>query len=102
MAGCLSASLLRFGNQPQWIANEGGISRDRSNSLCQGPRNNKDRVQARNEVEPAGDAQRLSREPNPFIANCSSTFRHSSEHILKACINPCRITQRRIEVVDAT
>ena len=65
MAGCLSASLLRFGNQPQWIANHQEEYLEIAQTLfAQGPRNNKDRLLLRDEMKrsPVGDAQRLSRE----------------------------------------
>ena len=65
MAGCLSSSLLNYGEKTQWIAN------DQENYLkiaqvlfARGPRNKKDRISLRLDMQrsPVGDAQRLSQE----------------------------------------
>ena len=65
MAGCLSASLLKYGNQSQWIANQEEEYLEIAQTLfANGPRNKKDRVRLRQEMQrsPVGDAQRLSQE----------------------------------------
>ena len=54
MAGCLSASLLKYGNQSQWIANQEEEYLEIAQTLfANGPRNKKDRVRLRgNAKEP--------------------------------------------------
>lgn len=65
MAGCLSSSLLSYGDQTQWIAND---KRDyleiARRVFTQGPRSKEDRYQLRSEMQksPVGNARRLSRE----------------------------------------
>ena len=65
MAGCLSTSLLSYGNQKQWIANSQEEYLEIAQTLfAQGPRRTNNRVQLRSEMQrsPVGDARRLSRE----------------------------------------
>ena len=86
MAGCLSASLLKYGNQSQWIANQEEEYLEIAQTLfANGPRNKKDRVRLRQEMQrsPVGDAQRLSQELESLYRNCSSMLlRHSTKNIL--------------------
>ena len=65
MAGCLSTSLLAYGNQSQWIANTNCEYLEIAKSLFKfGPRNKEDRMKLRLEMtqSPIGNPQRLSRE----------------------------------------
>ena len=65
MAGCLSTSLLSFGNQKQWIANTHEEYLQIAQKLfTNGPRCKDDRMQLRYEMQksPVGNAKRLSHE----------------------------------------
>ena len=65
MAGCLSASLLSYGNQKQWVANSQEEYIEVAQKLFEkGARSKDDRIQLRCEMQgsPVGDARRLSLE----------------------------------------
>ena len=65
MAGCLSTSLLSYGNQKQWIAHsQEDYLLIAKKLFANGPRNKNDREQLRYEMQssPVGDALRLSQE----------------------------------------
>ena len=65
MAGCLSSSLLSYGGQKQWIANNQEEYLEIAQRLyVRGPRKKEDRVQLRSDMQksPVADAQRLSRQ----------------------------------------
>ena len=65
MAGCLSTSLLSYGDQKQWISNSQEEYLEVAQKLfADGPRSKSDRVKLRCEMQksPVGDARRLSQE----------------------------------------
>ena len=65
MAGCLSTSLLCYGEQAQWVANcEHEYLNIAQKLFTRGPRSKEDRIQLRYEMQRSsvGDARRLSRE----------------------------------------
>ena len=75
MAGCLSSSLLSYGNQKHWITNSEAEYVDVAKQLfTQGNRDKKERIKLRREMEnsPVGDAQRLSQELESIYYNLIS------------------------------
>ncbi len=65
MAGCLSTSLLSYGNQKQWIAESTDEYLEIARTLfAEGPRTKENRIQLRSDIKesPVADALRLSRE----------------------------------------
>ena len=65
MAGCLSTTLLCYGEQAQWVANcEHEYLNIAQKLFTRGPRSKEDRIQLRYEMQRSsvGDARRLSRE----------------------------------------
>ena len=92
MAGCLSSSLLSYGNQRQWIANDQEEYLEIAKRLfAQGPRSKKDRINYDLKCKKAplvmldGSAENL----NLTIRNCSTVLlRHTLNASSKACIKP--------------
>ena len=72
MAGCLSASILTYGGQEQWITNTKEEYLQISKTLfAKGTRSKEDRVQLRLEMQtsPIGNGSRLSKELESLYCN---------------------------------